>query len=174
MLLPVETLMTMEEFAHLTEEELTTMVEAVENLIRAGTNNSFQLREARFSARSLGKVLYGTSPLIQPGDRVQITGSANAGLYTVLRVEDGCTEVAEELYSLPHNLVTRVVYPPAVCQGALNLLKWEVAYREKTGVKSESLSRHSVTYFDQDAGNTALGYPVSLLGFLKPYRRARF
>ena len=31
-----------------------------------------------------------------------------------------------------------------------------------------------VTYYDQDASNTVMGYPVSLLGFLKPYRKARF
>ena len=39
--------------------------------------------------------------------------------------------------------------------------------------KAETLSRHSVTYFDQDASNQMNGYPVSLLGCLKPYRKAR-
>lgn len=58
--------------------------------------------------------------------------------------------------------------------GVLNLLKWEVEHRDKVGVKSETLSRHSVTYYDQDANNTVMGYPVSLLGFLAPYRKARF
>ena len=42
------------------------------------------------------------------------------------------------------------------------------------GVKSETLSRYSVTYFDQDANNQVMGYPVALLGFLKPYMKARF
>ena len=47
-------------------------------------------------------------------------------------------------------------------------------YRPKTGVKSETLSRYSATYFDQDANNQVMGYPVALLGFLKPYIKARF
>lgn len=32
----------------------------------------------------------------------------------------------------------------------------------------------SVTYVDYDANNQVMGYPVSLLGFLKPYMKARF
>lgn len=65
-------------------------------------------------------------------------------------------------------------YPPDVKQGVIELLKWEFKFRDKTGIKSESISRHSVTYYDQDSNNTVLGYPVSLLAFLKPYMRARF
>ena len=51
----------------------------------------------------------------------------------------------------------------------LELLKWDIKNRPKTGVKSETLSRYSATYFDQDANNQVMGYPVALLGFLKPY-----
>ena len=60
------------------------------------------------------------------------------------------------------------------CAGVLELLKWDIKNRPKTGVKSETLSRYSVTYFDQDANNQVMGYPVALLGFLKPYIKARF
>jgi hypothetical protein len=41
-------------------------------------------------------------------------------------------------------------------------------------VASETISRHSVTYVDQTGDNTIMGYPVALMGFLKPYRKARF
>lgn len=51
---------------------------------------------------------------------------------------------------------------------------WEATMRDKVGVASETLSRHSVTYFAQDAGNQLMGYPVTLLGFLKPFTKARF
>jgi hypothetical protein len=51
---------------------------------------------------------------------------------------------------------------------------WEVQNRSKVGIQSETLSRHSVTYFAQDASNQLMGYPVTLLGFLKPYIKARF
>jgi hypothetical protein len=68
----------------------------------------------------------------------------------------------------------KIAYPADVKLGVVNLLKWEQNNRDKVGVASESISRHSVTYFDMTAENTAMGYPVSLLGFLKPYMRARF
>ena len=65
-------------------------------------------------------------------------------------------------------------YPMDVKMGVVNLMKWELTNRDKVGVASETISRHSVTYFDMDAGNAVMGFPVSLMGFLKPYKRARF
>lgn len=64
-------------------------------------------------------------------------------------------------------------YPDDVIECCINLCEWEVKNRGKVGIKAETLSRHSVTYFDQDASNQMNGYPVSLLGCLKPYRKAR-
>ena len=65
-------------------------------------------------------------------------------------------------------------YPMDVKMGVVNLMKWELDMREKVGVASESISRHSVTYVDQTGANTLMGYPVALMGFLKPYKKARF
>ena len=65
-------------------------------------------------------------------------------------------------------------YPMDVKMGAVNMMKWELFNRDKVGVASEAISRHSVTYFNMDAGNAVIGFPVSLVGFLKPYKRARF
>ena len=58
--------------------------------------------------------------------------------------------------------------------GVINMLKWDFGLRNKVGIKSESISRHNVTYFDMDKDNTLKGYPVSLLGFLEAYVKARF
>lgn len=69
---------------------------------------------------------------------------------------------------------TKVEYPEDIIEGCINLVKWDIENRDKVGVQSETLSRHSVTYFNQDASNTLMGYPVALLGFLKPYIKARF
>ena len=66
-----------------------------------------------------------------------------------------------------------IVYPADVKMGVVNLLKWELTSREKAGVASETISRHSVTYRDETA-NTINGYPAHLMGFLKPYMKARF
>ena len=70
--------------------------------------------------------------------------------------------------------LTEGEYPMDVKMGVVNLLKWELDMRDKVGVASESISRHSVTYVDQTGANTLMGYPVSLMGFLKPYKKARF
>lgn len=67
-----------------------------------------------------------------------------------------------------------IVYPADIKMGAVNLIKWELGNREKVGVASESISRHSVTYFDMAGDNSIMGYPKALTGFLKPYMCARF
>lgn len=65
-------------------------------------------------------------------------------------------------------------YPMDVKLGAVNMINWELTNREKVGVASETISRHSVTYFDLSGENSIMGYPKALLGFLRPYKRARF
>lgn len=78
-----------------------------------------------------------------------------------------------------HNDFSRVVddqgeYPMDIKMGVVSLMRWEVERRDKIGVASETISRHSVTYVDQTGANTAMGYPAALMGFLQPYKRARF
>ena len=65
-------------------------------------------------------------------------------------------------------------YPMDVKMGVVNMLKWELDNRDKVGIQSESISRHSVTYFNMDGDNSIMGFPGALMGFLKPYKRARF
>lgn len=67
-----------------------------------------------------------------------------------------------------------IVYPADVKLGAVSLLRWELAHRDKVGVASESISRHSVTYFDMTGDNSTMGFPKALMGFLAPYMKARF
>ncbi|MBO7252708.1 MAG: phage gp6-like head-tail connector protein [Oscillospiraceae bacterium] len=65
-------------------------------------------------------------------------------------------------------------YPMDVKMGAIQMLIWDLDNRGKVGVQSETISRHSVTYYNLDGNTSSMGYPVALLGFLKPYMRARF
>lgn len=67
-----------------------------------------------------------------------------------------------------------IAYPAVVRLGVVNLIKWDMDNRDKVGIASESLSRHSVTYADMSAANTIAGYPAAMMGFLKPYMKARF
>ncbi len=175
MIVSVDELILLPEFQGMDPDVLEGQLEAVEILVRKYTNNNFQNRNIRFLASSDGSVLNGVSPFLKVGDTVQITESrVNDGLYTITALDDTTTTVNKDLWSVDHNLVTKVEYPPAVKMGVINLMKWEVENRDKVGIKSETLSRHSVTYFDLDVNNQVLGYPVSLLGFLELYKKARF
>lgn len=93
---------------------------------------------------------------------------------TIESAENGVLQVKEELYNEPEVAITLVSYPADVKFGVANMLKWDLENRDKVGVASETISRHSVTYFDLSKDNTLMGYPASLMGFLRPYRRAKF
>lgn len=175
MIISADELLSRAEFSNCSIDDLKNKLSAVEQLIRAYTNNNFQNRFVRFYADVVGGVLTNSTPYLRAGDTVQISQSkVNDGLYVVMSVTDTVTRVDKQLYDIPHNLVTKVEYPDDIKNGVLELMKWEVKNRDKVGIKSETLSRHSVTYYDQDINNQVMGYPVSLLGFLQPYKKARF
>lgn len=175
MIVSVEELIEMPEFFGKSEKALQKKLNAVEHLIRAYTNNNFQNRYVRFHAESLGNRLFGVSDFLKVGDTVQISQSnVNDGLYTITEISNTFIRVDGDLYRYPDNLVTKVEYPADIKTGVVDLMKWEIANRQKVGIKSETLSRHSVSYFDQDVNNQVMGYPVALFGFLKPYIKPRF
>ena len=175
MIIAVDKVMKLPEFFGQTESVIADKLNAAELMIRAYTNNNFQNRFVRFRAESRGNRIIGTSDYLKVNDTVQISQSCvNDGLYTITEIGNDFIRVNGDLYHHPDNLVTKVEYPADIKAGVLEMLKWDVKNRPKTGIKSETLSRHSVTYFDQDANNQVMGYPVTLLGFLKPYIKARF
>ena len=159
----------------LPDEVLEAKLESLELLIRKHTNNNFQNRGIRFSCPVMTTKLYLSTPLLKVGDTVQISESIYSnGIYVIKAVEDGFMELDKALIDESDVLITKVEYPMDVVFGAVNMMKWDMENRDKVGIQSETISRHSVTYFDQSANNTLLGYPISLLGFLKPYQKARF
>lgn len=177
MIIKAEDVLSYPEFAGLTAVELQQKLDALELLIRKHTNNNFQNRNIRFSAPSLTDKIMGYHPFLRVGDTIQISDSkVNDGLYVVSEINSASRYIVpdSELFAVNHNLVTKVEYPVDVRRGILNLMRWEVENRSKVGIKAESLSRHSVTYYDQDRNNQVMGYPVSLLGFLDIYKKARF
>lgn len=175
MIMPVAVLTAMGEFSGISADVLSMKLEAIENLIRSYTNNNFQNRAMRIEAPVVNGVIVGCSPYFQVGDTLQISDSiVNDGLYGIAEIEDGTITVDGELYDFPINLITKVIYPADVKKGVIDMMLWEINNRGKVGIKSETLSRHSVTYYDQDTNNQVMGYPVSILGFLKPYMKARF
>ena len=161
-----------------TEQVLEAKLQALELLIRAYTNNNFQARAFRAVAVAMSDntLLCGSTIPFKVGDTLQITESELQPnvLVSVAAVSGSTVTVNEELFDEGGVVVTKVVYPADVKLGVVNMLKWQLTNGDKVGVQSETISRHSVTYFNQDGDNSVMGFPKSLLGFLKPYQRARF
>ena len=158
-----------------TDEKIKMKLLAVEQTIRAYTNNNFLDLGFRIQANIAAGVFMSESLIpFSVGDTIQISESRhNKGLFTVFMADDQTFTVDEETRDESNVLVTKVVYPADVVACAVNLLEWEVNNRSKVGIQSETLSRHSVTYFNMGASDQVMGYPASLLGCLKAYRKAR-
>ena len=62
--------------------------------------------------------------------------------------------------------------PLDVQMGIVRMVSWQIGAGSKAGIASETLSRHSVTYV-QNAEDSVMGYPRSIMGFCKPYRRCK-
>ena len=157
-----------------TDEALEFKLRGLESGIRAYTNNNFQKRSMRFSCQVVGGKLFFSSYLVKPGDTVEISDSIyNDGVYEVIS-SDSSIVLNEVLEDEEWVKVTKIIYPFDVKIGVVNLLKWESENRDKLGISSETISRHSVTYANVDGENTIMGYPKFLFGFLNPYMKARF
>lgn len=159
-----------------TDAELAAMLQALELLVRKYTNNAFQRRAYRSLASIQGGAFALNAPFaLAVGDTIQISESPlNDGLYTIKTISGESFTVNERTVNETDVLITKIVYPADVKMGVVNMLKWDLENREKVGIQSETLSRHSVTYFNMDGENSSVGYPKSLTGFLKPYMKARF
>lgn len=161
-------------FPDWTDEKIKMKLLAVEQTIRAYTNNNFQDRDCRVEAFIRAGVFLSDSLIpFDDGDIVQISESRfNKGLFTVDAVTDDTTfMVKEDVKDEDRVLVTKVVYPADVIDCCVNLLEWEVNNRGKVGIKSETLSRHSVTY--EDSASMFRGYPKGILSTVSHYRKVR-
>lgn len=156
------------------EEKLTRKLKAIEQTIRRYTNNNFQETAYRVTADIVGGLFVADiSAPFAIGDTVQISESGlNSGLFTIASCDDTTFTVEEDIMEENAVLVTKVKYDEDVIDCALNLLEWDIKHRDKIGVKSETLSRHSVTY--EDSASMFGGYPKGILCAVDFCRKARF
>lgn len=172
MIITVENLKKQVDCGDTTDEVIIAKLEAIEAVIRAYTNNNFQQRGIRFAGRSENLSVYGSPRYFAVGNTVQISGSCvNDGLYIVTAVYDDHIEVDKPLMDYHFNLVTKIHYEADVVQCAVDLYKWKQTMGAKVGIKSETLSRHSVTY--EDSTTLYMGYPVGILNGLHLHKKAR-
>lgn len=162
-------------FNDISDDLLTYKLSAIEVAIRQYTNNNFQNRGIRGAFYSKGtQLMTDVMPPFRVDDTVMISASKmNNGLFVIKSISGNTLTVDNELYEANDNLVTKVEYPMDVVSGAINILMWDCFDRDKVGIASETISRHSVSYQQYDGANTINGYPSMLFGFCSNYMRAR-
>ena len=159
------------------DECLEAKLAGIEQQIRNFTHNNFQVRGDGIVADVVAGVFMSEALIpFEPGDTIQISGSdKNDGLYTVAEVTDDTTfTVNEKTRDEIDVFATLVRYPADIKLGVVNMMTWELENRQKAGIESETISRHTVNYINLDAWNSNMGYPDSLTQFLRPYMRSRF
>lgn len=172
MIITIEQLKNQVKCGTVADDIIITRLEAIESVIRAYTNNNFQQRAIRFSGRSEDSAVYGSPQHLAVGDTVQISQSEyNDGLYVITMLDAEHIELDKPLITADFNLVTKVKYPADVVQCAVDLFRWKLNMGEKVGLKSETISRHSVTF--EDSATLYMGYPVGILNGLMLYKKAR-
>lgn len=155
------------------DERIQMKLDAIEQVIRSYTHNNFQNRGIRAECAVIAQKVYGNVPGLNVGDTIQITESRfNNRLVVVEAIEGNLITVDKTLIDESHILVTKVEYPADVIDCVVELMEWNLNYGGKVGIKSETLSRHSVTY--EDSATLFMGYPVGILNGLKLYMKARF
>ena len=175
MIISVEKLRSYADFSMYSDEELKDRLDALESLIRSYTNNNFQNRNVRVYCSSEDNVLLCDTTYFKVGDTVQISNSkVNDGLYVIENINTDGLALDGSIYNVSRQTVTKIEYPKAVVNTAVELLKWEMQYGDKRGIQSESIGRHSVTYVSQTDDNSFGGYPKSLFTALTQYQKARF
>ncbi|HFI0351811.1 TPA: hypothetical protein ACGOZT_001218 [Streptococcus suis] len=173
-------IITLEEAIKLDPKATQETCDGLEAMVRKVTNNNFQA----IKFRCHGLVLDGNTvktksrtDIFKAGDTVEINGTDfNDGLYVVKSVSEGMITIRGDFITETHSgaIATKVSYPADVLTGVKKLIAYDSKMRDKAGIKSETVARWSVTYYDVTAAESSEGYPVSLLGFLDKYRKLRW
>ncbi len=156
-------------------------LDGLEQAIRSYTNNNFQKPNIRLEGVQFSTgAISSTDELLgfRDGSTVQVTNSRfNDGLYQIETVSDDSLIFPENSFiaqNAQRALVTLVEYPADILLGVVKLLKYDAKIGDKIGVKSESISRMSKTYYDVNASENIEGYPAALMSFLNKYKKLRW
>ena len=173
MIASIEEIKQIDKLKKFDDDLLKTKLEAIETFIRGSyTNNKFYDRNVKYKAESSNNKILAVHPYLKVGDTIEIVEGPNIGLYVVKAISETEITLDKELFDCKSNYIVKVKYPADVKLGCLDMLEWVFGAKSKVGLKSETISRHSVTY--EDSASFVDGYPKSLLGFLEPYRKVRF
>lgn len=154
-------------------------LDGFETAIRQLTNNPFQNRKVRYCNLRFENdnqiVVLANIEGLRKDDTIQISGSKlNDGLYVVDSVDGMIITLSGEPRLFTGNdagaFLTKVEYPPDILSGVRKLLVYDAKMQGKIGLKSETVSRMSKTYYDQTSGETVNGYPAALMSFVNKHK----
>jgi len=164
---------------NITQDDL----ESFEQSVRKLTNNNFQNKMVRFTDVKIESpnIIRVNEKIngLRINDTVEINYSAyNDGLYVVKTIgPDNTITVESEPFLDEINqrlMVTLVQYPADIKKGVKKLIEYDKKMAGKIGIKSETISRMSTTYYDVTSTENTDGYPKSLLSFLDKYKKMRW
>lgn len=157
-------------------------LDAFESSVRELTNNNFHNNKVRF--KNVKFISENTIEIkediigLRIGDTIEVNYSDyNNGLYVVDLIEGNEIKVEGTPFIVADTngtIVTLVKYPADVKRGIKRLIKYDTKMSSKIGIKSETISRMSTTYYDVNSSENTEGYPSSLLSFLDKYKKMRW
>ena len=158
-----------------TQEEL----DGLETAIRGITNNKFQnirIRYPKFEVKDEKKLVFLSKPaFLRPSDTIEISQSdVNDGLFVIESLDDNTITLKDcRLFDgvFKEAFITKIEYPKDILVGVQKLLKYSDKMGGKVGIKSESISRMSIQYYDVNAGDNVEGFPSALFSFLNKYKK---
>ena len=162
----------------ITQEDL----DAFEVAFRSLTNNSFQNKHIRFKdIEFVGENLIAVKdPIvgIKTGDTIEVNYSHyNDGLFVIEEIAGKQIKVQGTPFVVVNtggSMLTIVQYPADIKAGLKKILSYNLKMADKIGIKSETISRMSTTYYDVNASETVDGYPAALVSFLQKYEKMRW
>lgn len=164
---------------NITQDQL----DGFEASIRQITSNNFQVKDVRGHGITIAENVVSfkrdlLTKSVRVGDTIEIYGAGiNDGLYTIKDVNGLLLtlDVAPRVSGVFREAIASlVVYPADVKVGIENLIKYDVKMGSKIGVKSETVSRMSTTYYDVNSAESTSGYPANLMNFIKKYEKMRW
>lgn len=163
---------------NITKSEL----DGFEVAIRRLTNNNFQNKNVRFKNIVVvadNQIKLRTPPLgLRVGDTVEINDSKyNDGLYVITGILGSFITVEENrlhIVNAADAMLTKVEYPADIAVNVKKMIEYDKKMSSKLGIKSETISRMSTTYYDVNATENKDGYPISMLSFLEKYEKMRW
>lgn len=157
-------------------------LDAFETSVRELTNNNFQNTFVRY--KNVEFVNENTILVkdeirgLRIGDTVEVNYSHyNDGLFVIKEIVGKQITVQGTPFLVGNSgraMLTKIEYPADIKRGIKKMIEYDKAMTGKVGIKSETIARMSITYYDVNAAENTDGYPSSLLSFLRKYEKMRW